>query len=312
MWETVELRELRVFLALAEELHFGRSAERLGLTRSRVSQSLRELEAKLGGQLFHRTSRRVALTPFGEEFQERLGPVYENLAGVLRGANAANVRLEGTVRLGLLYPTAGGPHLTEIISTFEQRCPDCEVQLSELLLDDPLGPLQRGEIDLMAMRLPVAQSDLVVGPTLSREPRVLEVARDHALAGRERVSVEDLADYHVAPMKGFPEDTVAYVIPRRTPSGRPIRRRRLRTTPRTPYDVEALVARGTIVHPTVPSFAEYFGHPEVIHVPIGDMPPAETALIWRRRDSDPRRREFVRVARRVLAQRPTRARPPAR
>jgi DNA-binding transcriptional LysR family regulator len=65
MWEAVELREIRVFLTLADELHFGRSAERLGLTTSRVSQSLRALERKLGGPLMHRTSRRVALTPSG-------------------------------------------------------------------------------------------------------------------------------------------------------------------------------------------------------------------------------------------------------
>ena len=65
MWQTVELRELRVFATLAEELHFGRTAEKLQLTPSRISQSLRTLEEKLGGQLVHRTSRRVKLTPFG-------------------------------------------------------------------------------------------------------------------------------------------------------------------------------------------------------------------------------------------------------
>ena len=73
MWESVELREIRVFLALAEELHFGRTAQRLGLTQSRVSQTLRQLERKMGGQLVYRTSRRVALTPFGRDFRERAG-----------------------------------------------------------------------------------------------------------------------------------------------------------------------------------------------------------------------------------------------
>ena len=63
MWEAVELREIRVFLELADQLHFGRAAERLGVTQSRVSQSLRELEAKLGERLLDRTSRRVGLTP---------------------------------------------------------------------------------------------------------------------------------------------------------------------------------------------------------------------------------------------------------
>src|SRR5919108_430328 len=181
MWETVELRELRVFLTLAEELHFGRSAGRLGLTQSRVSQSLRELERKLGGQLFHRTSRRVALTPLGERFQAALEPAYDGLLRVLESTYSANGSLEGTLRLGLLYPTAGGPHMTEIVAAFERLHPGCEVRLTEEML--------------------------------------------------------------------------AAVIPERTPSGRAIRRRRLRHSPRTAYEFEALVARGTIVHPTVPSFA---------------------------------------------------------
>jgi DNA-binding transcriptional LysR family regulator len=74
MWQTVELRELRLFLTLAEERHFGRTAETLQLTPSRVSQSLRALEQKLGAQLVHRTSRRVQLTPFGERFLRDVAP----------------------------------------------------------------------------------------------------------------------------------------------------------------------------------------------------------------------------------------------
>jgi DNA-binding transcriptional LysR family regulator len=300
MWKTIELRELRVFLTLAEELHFGRSAERLGLTQSRVSQSLRELEHKVGGQLLHRTTRNVRLTPFGEEFRERLDPIYGALANVLSQTPAASGRCEGMLRLGLLYPTAGGPHMTTIISRFEQLHPSCEVELTEILFDDLLGPLRRAEVDMLATRLPIEQPDLSVGPVLSREPRVLQVAVDHPLAGRETVSVEDLADCHVLPLDGFPEELVARAVPYTTPSGRPIPRRRLRHMPRTPYDVEALIARGAIVHPSVRSYAEYYGHPGVTHVPIRDMPPSETGLVWRRQASDSRHREFVRVAREVL------------
>ena len=313
MWESVELREIRVFLTLAEELHFGRSAERLGLTTSRVSQSLRQLEHKLGGQLLHRTSRRVALTPLGERFLADAAPAYEQLAGVLERTHAANGSLEGTLRLGLLYPTAGGPHLNTIIGAFEDCYPRCEVLLTELLLDDPLGPLRRGEVDVIATRLPLARPDLVVGPILTQESRVLQIARHHPLAGRDQVSIDDVADYHVIPLNSFPAETVEAVIPQATPSGKPIRRRRLRRTPRTPYEVQALIARGTVVHPTVGSFAEYYGHPDITHIPIGDMPPSTSGLVWRRHNTDPRLREFVRVTREVLrAGRPTGrgARPP--
>jgi len=301
MWSAVELREIRVFLALAEELHFGRTAERLELTPSRISQTLRELEQKLGGQLLSRTSRRAALTPLGERFLAEAKPAFEALTRVLERTHAANQSLEGTLRLGLLAANSGGPHLTAIVEAFERLHPECEVVVSEVFFSDPLGPLRAGDIDLLAARLPIDQPDLVVGPALASEPMVLAVARDHPLGGREQVSIEDIADYSVAPITDEPKELIDTVAPRRTPGGREIRR--LGRRPKTPHEVTALVARGRIVHPTVPSFAEYFGHPGVVYVPIGDMPPMRSGLLWRRRTADPRLREFVRVTREVLAAR---------
>ena len=301
MWQAVELREIRVFLVLAEELHFGRSADRLGLTQSRVSQILRHLEAKLGGRLLSRTSRRAALTPLGERFLAEVKVPYGELSDVLERTHAANSGLDGTLKLGMLAASSGGPHLTEIIDAYEELHPECEVVVSEIFFTDPLGPLRRNEIDLMATRLPIEQPDLVVGPTLVRERRVLAVADDHPLASREAVSIEDVAAYSVAPITDSPTELIDSVIPRTTPAGRRIRR--LRQRPATPHEVTALVARGRIVHPTVPSFAEYFGQPGVTYIPIVDMPASTSGLVWRRRDSNPRLREFIRVAREVLAAR---------
>jgi DNA-binding transcriptional LysR family regulator len=259
MWETIELHELRAFLTLAEELHFGRSAERLRLTQSRVSQILRQLEHKLGGQLVHRTSRRVTLTPLGERFQTEVGAAYEGLASVLERTHAAGRTLDGTLRLGLLSPTSGGPHLAAIIDAFEKGHPACKVEISEVPLTDPLGPLRRDEIDLMSTRLPLRRPDIVIGPTLSREPRVLAVARDHPLAEREQVSIEDVADYLVAPFMDSPKETLEALIPHATPAGRPIRRMRRRL--RTPYEVTTLIARGSIVHPRSPRSTSSSGIP---------------------------------------------------
>ena len=75
-WPSVELRELRVFLTLAEELHFGRTAERLEITPSYASQTIRTLEARIGGRLFDRTSRRVKLTPLGARLAAQARPAY--------------------------------------------------------------------------------------------------------------------------------------------------------------------------------------------------------------------------------------------
>jgi DNA-binding transcriptional LysR family regulator len=298
MWSTVELREIRVFLILAEELHFGRTAERLQLTSSRVSQILRQLEAKLGGQLLDRTSRRAVLTPLGERLLAEAKPAYEQLCGALERTYAASQSTEGPLRLGVLAANSGGPHLTAIVEEFEGRNPRCEVILSEVFFTDPLGPLRRGEIDVMATRLPIEQSDIVVGPTLASEPMVLAIAGDHPLAARGRVSIEEVADYAVAPITDAPPELIDAVFPRTTPGGRQIRR--LGRRPKTPHEVTALIARGRIVHPTVPSFAEYFGQPGIAYVPISDMPPLRSGLVWRRRARDPRLRAFVQVARDFL------------
>jgi DNA-binding transcriptional LysR family regulator len=301
MWESVELREIRVLLVLSEELHFGRTAERLGLTQSRVSQSVRELEAKLGSRLVHRTSRRVELTALGERFVPEARAAYNQLSGVLERAYDANHRMEGVLRLGLLSPPSGGGHLIEIIEAFEDRHRECRVEVKELPWTDALEPLRRGEIDLLATRLPLRQPDIVVGPVLSREPRVLAVSRSHPLAGLAEVSFERLADYEVAALDalpGSPPELVEELIPRTTPSGRPIPR--AREIPRTPSELALLIARGRIVHPTTPAFAEHWGHPNLVYVPIPDMPPTRSGLAWSRRNGDPKVREFVRAARDIL------------
>jgi DNA-binding transcriptional LysR family regulator len=155
MWSTVELREITLFLTLAEECHFGRTAERLRLTPSRVSQTLRQLEAKLGGELLSRTSRRVALTPLGEQLLAEAKPPYEQLLAALQRIHAGNRKLEGRLRLGLLGASSGGPHLSAIVEEFERQHPECEVVVSEIYFTDSLGPLRHGEVDLMATRLPI-------------------------------------------------------------------------------------------------------------------------------------------------------------
>jgi DNA-binding transcriptional LysR family regulator len=300
MWQTVELREVRVLLTLAEELHFGRTAERLQLTPSRVSQSLRGLENKLGAQLVHRTSRRVQLTPLGERFLADVRPAYDQLTGVLERTNAAALSLEGTLRLGLFSVPAGGPHLVEIISPFETRHPECKVEVVQMAWDDPFGPLRANDIDLMATWIPLEQPDLVVGPTLTRQPRVLAVAPDHPLAERDAVDVEELADYPVPRFEGWPRELHEAVVPSRTPSGRPISGSRLRVGERSAFDVSLRVARGEFVFPTVASAERLMGELDLVFVRMTGMPPLRSALVWRRPARDPKLREFLGVARAVL------------
>jgi DNA-binding transcriptional LysR family regulator len=301
MWLTVELRELRLFLTLAEELHFGRTAEKLRLTPSRVSQSLRELEHKLGAQLVHRTSRRVQLTPFGERFLRDVSPALEQLDGVLERSNVAARRLEGTLRLGLFSGPAGGPHLVEVIQAFEALHPECNVDVVNISWDDPFGRLRENEVELMASWIPLGQPDLVVGPILTSQPRVLAVAHDHPLADHDSVDVEELADHRALRFDNWPRELHEAVAPLRTPAGRPIPHARIQLGDRAVLDVAVRVARGELVWPTVPSAARYMGGDyELAFVPITGMPPLRSALVWRRPARDPKLRAFIRVARDVL------------
>ena len=301
MWQTIELREVRMFLALAEELHFGRTAERLQLTPSRVSQSLRALEDKLGAQLVHRTSRRVRLTPFGEGLLRDAAPVIERLDAVLERTNASARSLEGTLRLGLLSGPAGGPHLVKIVNAFESRHPESSVETVQMAWDDPVGRLRKNDVEVMATWVPLKEPDLVVGPTLSRQPRTLAVAHDHPLAERDDVDVEELADHQVVRLDNdWPKELRETVVPSRTPQGRPIDGPRVGGGGRALLDLPVRVARGELVFPTVASAAPYMGALDLVFIPITGMEPLRSALVWRRPARDPKLRAFIRVARDVL------------
>jgi DNA-binding transcriptional LysR family regulator len=299
MWQTTELREIRVFLVLASELHFGRTAERLNLTQSRVSQTLRVLETRLGDRLVDRTSRSVALTPAGERLRAELEPAYAQLLDVLGRFTRARDALAGGIRLGVTYAAAASPELLRAIDVFEARHPQCRVETVELPFRDRLRPLSRGDIDLMVLRLPVEQPDVEVGPVVRLEARVLAVARDHPLAARESVSIEEVAQHCVVDVSDLgPREIGAAFVPEVTPAGRPIPR--LAATVHDFTDLVLLVARGRAVQPTVTSAAPRFAHPNVVCLPIVDLPPSNTALAWRRGNSDARLHAFVDVAREFL------------
>jgi DNA-binding transcriptional LysR family regulator len=278
MWSTVELREIRVFLTVSEELHFGRAAGKLGLTPSRVSQTIHGLETRVGGRLFDRTSRRVRLTPLGEEFLGRIGPAFDGMRQAFEETREIATGVAGELRLGMYTPVNGGPHLTEIIRTFETRYPACHVVVTDTSARrDQFAWLRRDDVDLLAVRLPAPDRGVTVGPVLSREPRIVAVAGDHPLAACGSVDLDELADYPLSEVPTLPVGLKETFLPARTPAGRRLHRAIVQSL------TEALtrVASGEIVHATVPSFIDqYYRQPGVVGVPIRDMPPSETALTW--------------------------------
>lgn len=298
MWAAVELRELRAFLALAEELHYGRAAQRLNLTPSRVSQIVRTLEAKVGGRLFDRTSRRVKLTPLGERLLGALEPAYQALEQAFVEARTAATGIAGALRLGMYTPVSAGRYMVEIARSFEQRHPEASVEFVNTGFSrNYLDALRDGAVDLFALRLPVSADDLAVGPVLSHEERVLLVSTSDPLAQLSSVCVEDFADRPVSDVPAFPREMMDAFIPPAAPSGRPLTRVSNR-------DIEELlmrVAHGEQVHPTVRLMVEYLGNPDVTAVPIRNLPPSQTALAWLADNPSPKVEAFVRAAADVLA-----------
>lgn len=293
----VELREIRTFLVLAEELHFGRTAERLMVTPSRVSQTISTLERRVGSRLFHRTSRAVRLTPEGERFRAGVAQPYLQLQQAVQASRDAHAAVTGTLRLGLYSEFLGGRHLLDMISSFETSHPGVRVTLVGLTLrENYLDLLRQGEVDMLAARLPVSDPDITVGPVLTREERVLIVAKGDPLAQRRSITLDDAADRAFTDNPALPREMMDALIPPVTPSGRRLAKREVSGF----EDIVLNVAAGRQVHLTQAAFLDYHSHPGLAGVPVSGLPPTETALIWLTASHSQKITAFARIAASVL------------
>jgi DNA-binding transcriptional LysR family regulator len=301
------LAQAEAFLILAEELHFGRTAERLLLSQARVSRLIATLEIETGGALFERTSRRVRITPLGEHLRDRLSAAVALLRSGLEETRAMARGTAGLLRVGFTATTRL-ESLSRVIDDFEMGHPDCEVVEREVPLLDPWTALREDEIDVLCNWLPVDDPNLTVGPIIDRVERVLAVASDHPLAAREAVSVEDLGGQAVSEPTARCTGLWDAIVPRATPSGVPIPRT---AQVSTANEIFALVARGKIVHPTVRSTASLYPRDGVTFVPIPDMPPLPLGLIWVTANENARIRAFASSRVRLPARSATAASGPA-
>jgi DNA-binding transcriptional LysR family regulator len=275
----LDLVQLEAFLIVAEELHFGRAAERLYLSQARVSRLVASLEGEVGGRLFDRTSRKVVLTPLGIQLREDLQPAYEQIRSALERGRRAARGVTGTLRIGFTSSTEGEA-VTRLVAAFETAHADCEVELREVPIADPFPALHGGEIDVLVNwldRLTDYEPELTAGPMIAQFPRVLAVSTNHPLAARESVSYEQVASYDVVHMPAsFPTALMDVLVPPVTPSGRQIHRN---VAVSGFHEVLSLVALGRIVHPTVPALPVL--RDDIRLIPLSDLPPMTLGLIWR-------------------------------
>ncbi|MFI6648620.1 LysR family transcriptional regulator [Streptomyces sp. NPDC050529] len=283
--------EIETFLTLAEELHFGRTAERLRVTTGRVSQVIKKLERRVGGMLFERTSRTVRLTAIGRQLADDLVPLVAGMEDAFRRAADASRGVTGALRVAFLGEWTA-PALLKVVDLFSERHPDCRVDVREVQLANSRASLEDGSVDVLIASYPF--DGMACGTKLLTEKRVLAVAAGHSLAGEESVSVEVLAEH---PVVQYPEVTSAGFkqdrTPDRTPSGRPV--------PKGPAggsfsEMLTLVAMGKGVLPVGEHSRRYYPRPDIAYVPMRDAQPIERGPVWLEGNATQRVHEFVRAA----------------
>ncbi|MGW1158833.1 LysR family transcriptional regulator [Streptomyces sp. NPDC002519] len=290
----MELREIEIFLTLAEELHFGRTGERLHITPSRVSHAIKKQERRVGAPLFERTSRTVRLTPLGKQFRDDLLPAYIQIQQAVDRAVAKTRGITGSLHVGYSTPWCADL-VFKSAEVFRDRHPDATVQIQEIQFNDPHGLLRRGELDLQVSELPAVELGIAAGPVLFREPRALMVPADHPLARRNSVSLEDLADVPlIMPGGDISKALLDLHLPTHTPLGRLI--------PRGPSyifwpEVPPLVAAGFGVSVVAVRAARYHDRPGVAFVPFRDAPTLDYGVLRRTAGQTPTVLAFVDILR---------------
>lgn len=187
----MELRQITYFIAVAEELHFGRAAERCHIAQPPLSQQIKRLEEELGVTLLERTSRRVALTPEGKEFLKRCKDVRDRLNEAVLCIQDMAKGLEGQLRVGFIGP-ASLSKLPKAIRAFRERNPRIRLDFSAQSTTEQL-PLLRGDrLDIAFVRLFGHDTSGLNTLTFLREPYVLAMPEGHPFAGRDVVDISDL------------------------------------------------------------------------------------------------------------------------
>lgn len=296
----MELRHLKAFLAVAEELHFGRAANKIHIAQPALSQQIRSLEQELGTRLFERSTRTVSLTDAGEAFRPGAQRALEEIELAVRAVQHPPDEIVGVVRIGFAGASSQRvlPTLTRAV---RERLPGIELQLEgQTYAVAAAERVRQGSLDFGFSRLPIPDPELIVH-TFDREALVAVLPSSHRLAqDTSPLNLSELAD---EPFVTFPPET-----------GSSVRNALLRATHHagfTPrivqeapdsYTILGLVDAGVGVTVTVSSVL-HIDSPTLVHRPLaGDDHHLDAVIVWRRR---PRSRAVAAVANLVQEVLPT-------
>ncbi|MFJ8082903.1 LysR family transcriptional regulator [Streptomyces sp. NPDC096205] len=277
----MELRTLRYFVAVAEELHFGRAATRLHMSQPPLSRAIKQLEADLGALLFARSPTGVTLTAAGSVLLHEARALLDHADRVrVRVSAAAGV---ATITIGILGDGTD-PGVARLAAAYRRSRPGVDIRIRDTDLTDPTCGLRAGLVDVALTRAPFDETALSVR-ALRTDPVGVVVRADDPLARREGLRLADLSNRHWFQL---PQDTdpiwQSYWNGDRPREG-PV----VRTVQEC---LQAVLWNGTVGLAPL-------GHDlptELAVVPLIDMPPSRVVAVWNEGDTNPLIRSFIEIA----------------
>ncbi|MFJ1876287.1 LysR family transcriptional regulator [Streptomyces chartreusis] len=285
----VHVRDLRYFVAVAEELHFTRAAERLYVSQPALSKQVRALERHLGVELFRRDPQGVTLTEAGAALLPHARRVLDAWSEGSAALQAARVAARSTLVVGMSTSPGRGGLLPAIRSRFTAAHPDTVLCLRQVSWEDPTAGLADGDADIAFVWLPLPDAERYGWTVVAEEPRLVALPQTHPLASRPEIDFADLMDEPFLALPAGAEPLRDYWLALEERAGRPPRiGAEIAGTEET---YEALVA-GLGVCLVATGNAPLITLGGVVTRPVRGLAPSRFALAWRREDA---RRPLVRA-----------------
>ena len=288
----VHLRNLRYFVAVAEELHFSRAAQRLHVSQPALSKQIRQLERELHLPLFRRDRRRVELTAAGATLLPLVRQLlrdWEEASGTAAAQASEEARV---LHVGFQTSVAGGLY-QDISRRFSEVHPGWRLTLRQHPWTDPTAGLLDGSADAAVLWLPTGAEDVIDARPLRSERRLVALPREHKLARRETLQMADLLD---EPFVALPEEAGPlrdYWLALDHRGGRPPL---IGAEASSSEETFEAVAAGQGIHLIAEGNAQLYARPDIVCRPVSDLEPSRLAIAWRRNDRRDAVRDLVAAA----------------
>lgn len=296
MTQDLELRVLRYFVAVAEELHFGRAAARLHISQPSLSVQVRKLEQTLGAALLIRTSRHVELTAAGVVLLEESRRLLANADRVVSLTRASATGVRGSLVVGF-QANAAAELTPKILAAFQALHPHVQVEMRSHDFGDPYLGLADGIVDVAFVRQPLLMQQWLAMETLFVEPRMLVLSSNSPLAQHEELTVEQVVQEPFVARKA-PEHWRNFWLGTDSRDSHAVRVGAEVSTVDECF--EAILAERGIAF-TQASTKRFYDRPGLAFVPVPELPPSTLSIAWRTDANPPLVQDFVQTARTLAA-----------